>query len=112
MNTYMQSTCKYDKYMLNFGENVLPIVLYIVHLGEIWVTLGFCTNLKSIRAQIGTCSHVGNRTKIWGSLDLCYSLLIFECSKKLLIISKHIEVPARRPPDLQDGRSVISNAEN
>ena len=41
MNTHMQSTCKYVKYMLNLGENMLAIVLYIVLLGEIWVSNDF-----------------------------------------------------------------------
>ena len=67
--------------MLNLGENVLPIVLYIVHLGEIWVTLGFLQDLQSIYAQIGACSHDPNATKNWGSLDRSYSLLIFECGQ-------------------------------
>jgi hypothetical protein len=96
MNTYIQSTCKYVKYLLNFGENVVPIVLYIVHLGEIWVTLGFCTNLGTIYAQSGTCSYVANRTKIWGSLDLCYSLLKYCTWPKVDFYNFEI---LRFPPD-------------
>ena len=66
MNTHMQSTCKYVKYMLNLGENMLAIVLYIVLLGEIWVTLGFTRDFEKYVCSNKKNSHAWNYKKSWG----------------------------------------------